>query len=119
MTYPNSGSVGPTCDPNQPWYFYYLNTPQRNKLRIAHIIQDPQPQYYTTIRMRLAIVSTTFLFTMMAAQAAVLSATPTTDVNLVKRTPTSDDEDEQSPMDDQSSSAPTPQHPLTEYEAKK
>ncbi|KAH9255647.1 hypothetical protein BASA81_006252 [Batrachochytrium salamandrivorans] len=41
--------------------------------------------------MRLAIVSTTFLFTMMAAQAAVLSATSatsTTGVNLVKRAPT-------------------------------
>ncbi|KAH6574964.1 hypothetical protein BASA61_002311 [Batrachochytrium salamandrivorans] len=58
---------------------------------------------------------------MMAAQAAVLSATSATsatDVNLVKRAPTSDDEVEQSDMASQSSSAPTPQHPLTEYEKK-
>ncbi|KAH9259513.1 hypothetical protein BASA82_001251 [Batrachochytrium salamandrivorans] len=59
----------------------------------------------------------------MAAQAAVLSATSSTDVNLVKRTPNGDDETEQNDMtgqsssgstsqdstDDQSSSAPTPQ----------
>ncbi|KAH6596283.1 hypothetical protein BASA50_005327 [Batrachochytrium salamandrivorans] len=48
--------------------------------------------------MKLAIVSTTFLFTMMAAQAAVLPVAPATDVNLVKRTPNGDDETKQSPM---------------------
>ncbi|KAH6584329.1 hypothetical protein BASA61_007534 [Batrachochytrium salamandrivorans] len=42
--------------------------------------------------MKLAIASTTLLFAMMAAQAAVLSTTSSTDVNLVKRAPTSDDE---------------------------
>ncbi|KAJ1336729.1 hypothetical protein BSLG_007048 [Batrachochytrium salamandrivorans] len=68
--------------------------------------------------MRLAIASTTFLFTMMAAQAAVLSSTSATDVNLVKRAPTSDDEVEQSDMASQPSSAPTSQHPLTEHEEK-
>ncbi|KAH6567580.1 hypothetical protein BASA62_006051 [Batrachochytrium salamandrivorans] len=76
----------------------YLNTPQRNKPRITHSIQDPQPQYYTIIRMKLAIASTTILFAMMAAQAAVLSATSTADVNLVKRAPNGDDDDEQSDM---------------------
>ncbi|KAH6602774.1 hypothetical protein BASA61_000774 [Batrachochytrium salamandrivorans] len=58
---------------------------------------------------------------MMAAQAAVLSATSatsTTGVNLVKRAPTSDDEVEQSDTASQSSSAPTPQHLLTEHEEK-
>ncbi|KAH6579907.1 hypothetical protein BASA60_003064 [Batrachochytrium salamandrivorans] len=79
--------------------------------------------------MKLAIASTTILFAMMAAQAAVLSVAPATDVNLVKRTPNGDD-DEQSamveqsssdstpepPMDDQSSSNQTPQLPLTRSE---
>ncbi|KAH6576538.1 hypothetical protein BASA60_004486 [Batrachochytrium salamandrivorans] len=74
-------------NPNIP---NYLSTPQRNKPRITHIIQDPQPQYYTIIRMKLAIASTTLLFAMMAAQAAVLSATSSTDVNLVKRAPNGD-----------------------------
>ncbi|KAH6592028.1 hypothetical protein BASA50_008311 [Batrachochytrium salamandrivorans] len=41
--------------------------------------------------MRLAIASTTILFAMMAAQAAVLSAAPATDVNLVKRAPNGDE----------------------------
>ncbi|KAH9267715.1 hypothetical protein BASA83_009789 [Batrachochytrium salamandrivorans] len=53
---------------------------------------------------------------MMAAQAAVLSATSATGVNLVKRAPNGDDDVEQSPMAGQSSSAPTPQLPLTKYE---
>ncbi|KAH6591772.1 hypothetical protein BASA50_008481 [Batrachochytrium salamandrivorans] len=66
--------------------------------------------------MKLAIASTTILFAMMAAQAAVLSATSTADVNLVKRAPTSDDDDEQSDMAGQSSSVPTSQDPLTEHE---
>ncbi|KAH9250383.1 hypothetical protein BASA81_011790 [Batrachochytrium salamandrivorans] len=48
--------------------------------------------------MKLVIASTTLLSAMMAAQAAVLSATSTADVNLVKRAPTSDDDDEQSDM---------------------
>ncbi|KAH9270887.1 hypothetical protein BASA83_007040 [Batrachochytrium salamandrivorans] len=52
---------------------------------------------------------------MMAAQAAVLSATSTADVNLVKRAPTSDDDDEQSDMTGQSSSVPTSQDSLTEH----
>ncbi|KAH9263435.1 hypothetical protein BASA83_013161 [Batrachochytrium salamandrivorans] len=65
--------------------------------------------------MKLAIASTTILFAMMAAQAAVLSATSTADVNLVKRAPTSDDDDEQSDMVGQSSSVPTSQDPLTEH----
>ncbi|KAH6596826.1 hypothetical protein BASA50_004894 [Batrachochytrium salamandrivorans] len=38
--------------------------------------------------MKLAIAFTTFLFAMMAAQAAVLSVEPTTDVNIFKRAPT-------------------------------
>ncbi|KAH6562239.1 hypothetical protein BASA60_011182 [Batrachochytrium salamandrivorans] len=42
--------------------------------------------------MKLAIASTTLLFAMMAAQAAVLSATSNTGVNLVKRAPNGDDE---------------------------
>ncbi|KAH6591635.1 hypothetical protein BASA50_008608 [Batrachochytrium salamandrivorans] len=42
--------------------------------------------------MKLAIASTTLLFAMMAAQAAVLSATSSTDVNLVKRAPNGDGE---------------------------
>ncbi|KAH6570877.1 hypothetical protein BASA60_007483 [Batrachochytrium salamandrivorans] len=50
--------------------------------------------------MRLAIASTTLLFAMMAAQAAVLPATSNTDVNLVKR-------------------APTNGAPLSQYEAQK
>ncbi|KAH9257190.1 hypothetical protein BASA83_004969 [Batrachochytrium salamandrivorans] len=80
--------------------------------------------------MKLAIASTTILFAMMAAQAAVLSVAPATDVNLVKRTPNGDGDDEQSdmagqsssdptsqfPMDDQSSSNQTPQLPLTRSE---
>ncbi|KAH6576542.1 hypothetical protein BASA60_004490 [Batrachochytrium salamandrivorans] len=83
--------------------------------------------------MKLAIASTTLLFAMMAAQAAVLSATSSTDVNLVKRAPTSDDETEQNDMtgqsssgstsqdstDDQSSSGPTSQGPLTDKEQEK
>ncbi|KAH6572341.1 hypothetical protein BASA60_006688 [Batrachochytrium salamandrivorans] len=48
--------------------------------------------------MKLAIASTTILFAMMAAQAAVLSATSTADVNLVKRAPNGDDDAEQSDM---------------------
>ncbi|KAH6571729.1 hypothetical protein BASA62_003738 [Batrachochytrium salamandrivorans] len=76
-----------------------LKHPSRNKPRTAHIIQDPQHQYYTAIRMKLAIASTTILFAMMAAQAAVLSVAPATDVNLVKRTPNGDDDDEQTPYD--------------------
>ncbi|KAH6588801.1 hypothetical protein BASA50_010507 [Batrachochytrium salamandrivorans] len=48
--------------------------------------------------MKLAIASTTILFAMMAAQAAVLSVAPATDVNLVKRTPNGDGDDEQSDM---------------------
>ncbi|KAH9262025.1 hypothetical protein BASA82_000942 [Batrachochytrium salamandrivorans] len=69
----------------------YLSTPQRNKPRTAHIIQDPQHQYYTIVRMRLAIASTTILFAMMAAQATGFSATSTADVNIFKRAPTNDD----------------------------
>ncbi|KAH9244792.1 hypothetical protein BASA81_017787 [Batrachochytrium salamandrivorans] len=69
--------------------------------------------------MKLAIASTTLLFAMMAAQAAVLSATSSTDVNLVKRAPNGDGETEQSPMAGQSSSGPTSQGPLTEEEQKK
>ncbi|KAH6561585.1 hypothetical protein BASA50_010477 [Batrachochytrium salamandrivorans] len=53
--------------------------------------------------MKLAIASTTFLFAMMAAQAAVLSVAPATDVNLVKRAPNGDGDDEQSAVDEQSS----------------
>ncbi|KAH9262018.1 hypothetical protein BASA82_000935 [Batrachochytrium salamandrivorans] len=90
----------------------YLNTPKRNKPRTAHTIQDPQHQYYTIIRMKLAIASTTILFAMMAAQAAVLSVAPATDVNLVKRTPNGDGDDEQSDMAGQSSSDPTSQFPM-------
>ncbi|KAH6577047.1 hypothetical protein BASA62_001045 [Batrachochytrium salamandrivorans] len=59
--------------------------------------------------MKLAIASTTLLFAMMAAQAAVLSATSSTDVNLVKRTPNGDDETEQNDMTGQSSSGSTSQ----------
>ncbi|KAH6579163.1 hypothetical protein BASA61_010465 [Batrachochytrium salamandrivorans] len=66
--------------------------------------------------MKLAIASTTFLFAMMAAQAAVLSATSNTDVNLAKRAPNGDDETGQGPTVDQSSSVPAPQTPLTEHE---
>ncbi|KAH6589459.1 hypothetical protein BASA50_010019 [Batrachochytrium salamandrivorans] len=68
--------------------------------------------------MKLAIASTTILFAMMAAQAAVLSVAPATDVNLVKRAPNGDDEAdvEQSAMVEQSSLDPTPQDPLTEQE---
>ncbi|KAH9248860.1 hypothetical protein BASA81_013470 [Batrachochytrium salamandrivorans] len=66
--------------------------------------------------MKLAIASTALLFAMMAAQAAVLSATSNTDVNLVKRAPNGDDETEQGPTVDQSSSVPAPQTPLTEHE---
>ncbi|KAH6592400.1 hypothetical protein BASA61_004589 [Batrachochytrium salamandrivorans] len=47
--------------------------------------------------MKLAIAYTTILFAMMAAQAAVLSVAPATDVNLVKRTPNGDEDDEQNP----------------------
>ncbi|KAH6566783.1 hypothetical protein BASA62_006490 [Batrachochytrium salamandrivorans] len=94
----------------------YLNTPQRNKPRIAYTIQDPQPQYYRKIRMKLAIASTTFLFAMMAAQAAVLSVAPATGVNLVKRTPNGDGDVEQSDMTGQSSSVPTSQDSLTKEE---
>ncbi|KAH9245451.1 hypothetical protein BASA81_017076 [Batrachochytrium salamandrivorans] len=63
--------------------------------------------------MKLAIASTTLLFAMMAAQAAVLSTTSSTGVNLVKRAPTSDDEAdvEQSDMAGQSSSDQAPQLP--------
>ncbi|KAH6571717.1 hypothetical protein BASA83_004914 [Batrachochytrium salamandrivorans] len=63
--------------------------------------------------MRLAIASTTILFAMMAAQAAVLSVAPATDVNLVKRAPNGDD-DEQSAMVDQSSSDSTSQFPMAD-----
>ncbi|KAH6585571.1 hypothetical protein BASA50_001180 [Batrachochytrium salamandrivorans] len=66
--------------------------------------------------MKLAIASTTFLFAMMAAQAAVLSATSNTDVNLAKRAPNGDDETGQGPTVDQSSSVLAPQTPLTEHE---
>ncbi|KAH6592013.1 hypothetical protein BASA50_008296 [Batrachochytrium salamandrivorans] len=66
--------------------------------------------------MKLAIASTTILFAMMAAQAAVLSVAPATDVNLVKRTPNGDEDDEQTPMADQSSSGQTSQLPLMEDE---
>ncbi|KAH6584177.1 hypothetical protein BASA50_005044 [Batrachochytrium salamandrivorans] len=66
--------------------------------------------------MKLAIASTTILFAMMTAQAAVLSATSTADVNLVKRAPNGGDDDEQSDMVGQSSLAPTSQDPLTEEE---
>ncbi|KAH6565335.1 hypothetical protein BASA50_005409 [Batrachochytrium salamandrivorans] len=68
--------------------------------------------------MKLAIASTTLLFAMMAAQAAVLSTTSSTGVNLVKRAPTSDDEAdvEQSDMAGQSSLDQAPQLPLTEDE---
>ncbi|KAH6592405.1 hypothetical protein BASA61_004594 [Batrachochytrium salamandrivorans] len=62
--------------------------------------------------MKLAIASTTILFAMMAAQAAVLSVAPATDVNLVKRTPNGDGDDEQSDMAGQSSSDPTSQFPM-------
>ncbi|KAH9245687.1 hypothetical protein BASA81_016823 [Batrachochytrium salamandrivorans] len=50
--------------------------------------------------MRLAIASTTILFAMMVAQATVLSTTSNTGVNLVKRAPNGDDDDEQSDMAD-------------------
>ncbi|KAH6568548.1 hypothetical protein BASA61_010471 [Batrachochytrium salamandrivorans] len=66
--------------------------------------------------MKLAIASTTLLFAMMAAQAAVLSATSNTGVNLAKRAPNGDDETGQGPTVDQSSSVPAPQTPLTEHE---
>ncbi|KAH6596001.1 hypothetical protein BASA50_005474 [Batrachochytrium salamandrivorans] len=66
--------------------------------------------------MRLAIASTTILFAMMAAQAAVLSATSNTGVNIFKRAPNGDDGVEQSDMADQSSSVPTSQDSLTEHE---
>ncbi|KAH6588328.1 hypothetical protein BASA61_005971 [Batrachochytrium salamandrivorans] len=67
--------------------------------------------------MKLAIASTTILFAMMAAQAAVLSVAPATDVNLVKRAPNGDEADvEQSAMVEQSSSDQTSQLPLTEDE---
>ncbi|KAH6570919.1 hypothetical protein BASA60_007457 [Batrachochytrium salamandrivorans] len=71
--------------------------------------------------MKLAIASTTLLFAMMAAQAAVLSTTSSTDVNLVKRAPTSDDEAdvEQSDMAGQSSSDPISQLPLSKHEKEK
>ncbi|KAH6591632.1 hypothetical protein BASA50_008605 [Batrachochytrium salamandrivorans] len=59
--------------------------------------------------MKLAIASTTLLFAMMAAQAAVLSATSSTDVNLVKRAPNGDGETEQNDMTGQSSSGSTSQ----------
>ncbi|KAH6575894.1 hypothetical protein BASA61_003452 [Batrachochytrium salamandrivorans] len=66
--------------------------------------------------MKLAIASTTILFAMMAAQATGFSVAPTTDVNLVKRTPNGDEDDEQSNMPGQSSSDSTSQSPLTESE---
>ncbi|KAH6579906.1 hypothetical protein BASA60_003063 [Batrachochytrium salamandrivorans] len=66
--------------------------------------------------MKLAIASTTILFAMMAAQAAVLSVAPATDVNLVKRTPNGDGDDEQSDMAGQSSSDPTSQFPMADEE---
>ncbi|KAH6568912.1 hypothetical protein BASA60_008432 [Batrachochytrium salamandrivorans] len=71
--------------------------------------------------MKLAIASTTLLFAMMAAQAAVLSTTSSTGVNLVKRAPTSDDEAdvEQSDMAGQSSSDQAPQLPLSKHEKEK
>ncbi|KAH6570917.1 hypothetical protein BASA60_007455 [Batrachochytrium salamandrivorans] len=71
--------------------------------------------------MKLEIASTTLLFAMMAAQAAVLSTTSSTDVNLVKRAPTSDDEAdvEQSDMAGQSSSDPISQLPLSKHEKEK
>ncbi|KAH6592388.1 hypothetical protein BASA61_004577 [Batrachochytrium salamandrivorans] len=62
--------------------------------------------------MKLAIASTTILFAMMAAQAAVLSVAPATDVNLVKRTPNGDDDDEQTPMTSQSSLDQASQFPM-------
>ncbi|KAH9245449.1 hypothetical protein BASA81_017074 [Batrachochytrium salamandrivorans] len=70
--------------------------------------------------MKLAIASTP-LVAMMAAQAAVLSTTSSTDVNLVKRAPTSDDEAdvEQSDMAGQSSSDPISQLPLSKHEKEK
>ncbi|KAH9262033.1 hypothetical protein BASA82_000914 [Batrachochytrium salamandrivorans] len=64
--------------------------------------------------MKLAIASTTILFAMMAAQAAILSCAPATDVNLVKRTPNGDGDDEQSDMAGQSSSDPTSQFPMAD-----
>ncbi|KAH9245452.1 hypothetical protein BASA81_017077 [Batrachochytrium salamandrivorans] len=71
--------------------------------------------------MKLAIASTTLLFAMMAAQAAVLSTTSSTGVNLVKRAPTSDDEAdvEQSDMAGQSSSDQAPKLPLSKHEKEK
>ncbi|KAH6595946.1 hypothetical protein BASA50_005526 [Batrachochytrium salamandrivorans] len=71
--------------------------------------------------MKLAIASTTLLFAMMAAQAAVLSTTSSTGVNLVKRAPTSDDEAdvEQSDMAGQSSSDPSSPTPLSKHEKEK
>ncbi|KAH6600089.1 hypothetical protein BASA61_002366 [Batrachochytrium salamandrivorans] len=68
--------------------------------------------------MKLAIASTTLLFAMMAAQAAVLSTTSSTGVNLVKRAPTSDDETdvEQSDMAGQSSLDQAPQLPFSKHE---
>ncbi|KAH6578110.1 hypothetical protein BASA60_003792 [Batrachochytrium salamandrivorans] len=57
------------------------------------------------------------LFAMMAAQAAVLSVAPATDVNLVKRAPNGDDDVEQSDMAGQSSFSP--QLPKTPSRKKK
>ncbi|KAH6584037.1 hypothetical protein BASA60_001125, partial [Batrachochytrium salamandrivorans] len=99
-----------------PGIFNYLSTLTKEQTTNSPTIQDPQSRYYTTIGMKLAIASTTLLFAMMAAQAAVLSATSNTDVNLVKRAPNGDDETEQGPTVDQSSSVPAPQTPLTEHE---
>ncbi|KAH6573888.1 hypothetical protein BASA60_005785 [Batrachochytrium salamandrivorans] len=97
----------------------YLNTPQETNHEQSHIIQDHQHQYYTTVRMKLAIASTTLLFAMMAAQATVLSVAPVTGVNLVKRAPNGGEDDEQSAMVDQFSSGLTFQDPLTEEEETK
>ncbi|KAH9247657.1 hypothetical protein BASA81_014740 [Batrachochytrium salamandrivorans] len=69
--------------------------------------------------MKLAIASTTFLFAMMAVQAAVISVTSSTDVNLVKRAPNGDGETEESPTTDQPSPASTSQLPLTKEENEK
>ncbi|KAH9253772.1 hypothetical protein BASA81_008205 [Batrachochytrium salamandrivorans] len=69
--------------------------------------------------MKLAIASTTFLFAMMAVQAAVISVTSSTDVNLVKRAPNGDGETEESPTTDQPSPASTSQIPLTKEENEK
>ncbi|KAH6563141.1 hypothetical protein BASA82_000938 [Batrachochytrium salamandrivorans] len=69
--------------------------------------------------MKLAIASTTILFAMMAAQAAVLSVAPATDVSLVKRAPNGGDDVGQSDMPGQSSSDQAPQIPFTEIEQAK